>query len=315
MWYRIDSKIPTKGAHLTGFPDLVFQDGYAYTTDTSAVAAARAAADFSVTRINDIQLEPGFHLDKTTGNPVAALANKIVPLGFGGGDFAAEVEDAGGIEAGQVVVWGSQPWKVSGVLPDTSGSSGSPPPKYGVWNVAGVAINGGAQGDQITVRASGVALVRLGETVAAKDWLVGHGSNGRAYAANRPSTTTGASNTGLRWRLRRPSHGGHTNAIQVAVSGTNTPLSVTVSANLIRVDVETNGSGDPVSTAAQIMNLVNNHPAASQLVVLTLLGDGTGTPGSATATIGLNFESLNVFAIALEGGDAGDLIPVLLRQR
>ncbi len=221
-------------------------------------------------------------------------------------DQAFRVEEAEGMERWRVVVFGAEPGGCR--LPAAANAFG----------VLGVTTHAQSRvGKSIAVRRFGIAPVEVAGAVTRGDFLVVADTTGRVKGAPCPSTTTGAGESGLRWRLRRPSFGGHANAVQVAVSGTNTPLSVTVSANLIRVDVATDGSGDPVSTAAEIAAAVNAHPAASQLVRVTLLGTvGSGTPGSATATIGLNFESVNAFAIAQDdAANEGDVIHALLCPR
>jgi hypothetical protein len=300
-WHRIESK---SGESLPGFPEVTFVDGQAFTTDPAAVAAARAASSYGVARIKEEQLEPGFHFDKELGLATAFDGTRRIALG--GSDFLAEVEDAAGIVIGQPLIMGSAFEKVSGALPANALA----------WNVVGLALAGGALGAKITVRSCGLVLGLAGEAIAAGDNVGARGASSRCFIAPPPSTTTGAGNSGLRWRLRRPGMGGHTNAIQVAVGDPSSALSVTVSANLIRVDVETDENGDPVSTALEIAAAINGDPAASQLVFVSQLGDGSGTPGSATATIGLNYESLNAIGIALAGAaEADDLFPILLRTR
>jgi hypothetical protein len=301
-WYRIESR---SGEGLPGFPEVIFADGEAFTTDPAAVAAARSNPAFGVAKIKEEQLQPGFYFDKELGIATAFDGTRRIPLG--GSDFLAEVEDVGGIAIGQPVVMGSAWGKVSAVLPESALA----------WNVVGVALSNGILGAKITVRSYGLVLALAGMAIAAGDNVGAKGASSRCFIAPPPSTTTGAGNSGLRWRLRRPGMGGHTNAVQVSVPAEpDSALSVVVSANLIRVNVATDENGDPASTALEVAAALNGDPAASQLVFVSQLGDGSGTPGSATATFGLNFESVNAIGIALAAAaEADDLFPILLRTR
>ena len=221
-------------------------------------------------------------------------------------DQAFRVEEEEGIERWRAVVFGTNPGGCK--LPAAANAFG----------VLGITVHSQARtGKSIAVRRLGIAPVVVTGPVTRGDYLTVADSRGRMKAAPCPSVSTGSGESGLRWQLRRPSLGGHSNAIQVAISGTNTPLSVTVTSGLIRVDVETDGSGDPVSTAAEVATFVNAHPAASQLIRVTILGAlGSGVVGSSTSSLALNFESINAFAIAQDDATAeGDIVNALLCPR
>ncbi len=54
--------------------------------------------------------------------------------------------------------------------------------------------------------------------------------------------------------------------IAIEVSGTHTPLSVTSTAHDVVVHAETNGDGDCVSTIEEVVDIINNTPAASLFI-------------------------------------------------
>src|SRR5690606_36286023 len=155
-------------------------------------------------------------------------------------DQAFRVEESNGIERRRVVIFG-----------DNAGGC-KYPPAANAFGVLGITVHSQTRaGKSIAVRRLGIAPVEVTGPVVRGDFLTVADNQGRAQSAPCPSVTTGAGEAGLRWRLRRPSFGGHASAIQIAVSGSNTPLSITVTSSLVRVDVETAGSGEPVFTAAE----------------------------------------------------------------
>jgi hypothetical protein len=64
----------------------------------------------------------------------------------------------------------------------------------------------------------------------------------------------------------------------------NSPLSVSVTGNVITVRLATNAGGAVTSTAAQVAAAVNANPAASALVAATFGGTGTGVVQTLSAT-------------------------------
>jgi len=56
----------------------------------------------------------------------------------------------------------------------------------------------------------------------------------------------------------------------------NTPIDIFVHGNDITITLGTDGSGNSNSTAAQVANQINIDPSASELVVATAMGNGTG---------------------------------------
>ena len=93
-------------------------------------------------------------------------------------------------------------------------------------------------------------------------------------------------NNGLTYR-GYPGSGaaGHSFRVAHVVSGTNTPLSVTVSGNDVTVNVATNGAGAATSTANQVRDAVAAHPYASRMVYAEATeGDGTGVVAAQALT-------------------------------
>lgn len=75
-------------------------------------------------------------------------------------------------------------------------------------------------------------------------------------------------------------------AIVYAVAGNNTALSVAVSTRTITVNSATDGSGNPTSTANQVMAAILASAAANALVVMHLAAgnDGTGVIAAVSST-------------------------------
>jgi hypothetical protein len=96
--------------------------------------------------------------------------------------------------------------------------------------------------------------------------------------ASLTTAITGANND-LVWTARPayPGTSGHAIEIRYVVSGNNTPLSVSVTGTVITVNVATNGSGDPTSTAAQVAAAVAAHTAANALVSSANASGNNGT--------------------------------------
>lgn len=98
--------------------------------------------------------------------------------------------------------------------------------------------------------------------------------------ANFASLTTAlaGANNDLVWTANTGGTAGNSIRIRYVVSGTNTPLSVSVSGNDITVNVATDGAGAATSTATAVKNAVAASSAAGQLVTGTNAAgnDGTG---------------------------------------
>jgi len=117
------------------------------------------------------------------------------------------------------------------------------------------------------------------------------------YDKARASLTTAiGGESDLIFRARKAGVAGNSITIAYIVSGLSTLLSVVVSTLAIAVHLKTNGSGDSVSTAAEVRDAVNASLAAYALVyavrasgsdgtgVVTALGAAPLTGGSETTT-------------------------------
>lgn len=67
--------------------------------------------------------------------------------------------------------------------------------------------------------------------------------------------------------------------VRHVVEGINTPLSVVAGSNSVTVYLQTNGSGVPISTAAQVSAVVNASITASALLAATFTGTGASLAG------------------------------------
>jgi len=90
----------------------------------------------------------------------------------------------------------------------------------------------------------------------------------------------------LIFRARKAGGAGNSITVAYIVSGLSTLLSVVVTSLAIVVNVKTNGSGDPISTAAEVRDAVNASLAAYSLVyaVRKSGNDGTGVVAAISAT-------------------------------
>src|SRR4051812_29346346 len=99
-----------------------------------------------------------------------------------------------------------------------------------------------------------------------------------AQASLIPATlTVGSGDSGFLLTAVVPGPGGNSIVFAALDPGMgNSPLSVSVSGDFISLLLSTNGTGALSSTAAQVIAALNASPAASSLVVASLLGNGTG---------------------------------------
>ncbi len=79
---------------------------------------------------------------------------------------------------------------------------------------------------------------------------------------------------------------GNSYSVVFAVAGTNTPLSVSRSGNVVTVNVATNGAGAATSTATQVRDAINASDEAKHLVRAELApaNDGTGVVTALAST-------------------------------
>ncbi len=126
-----------------------------------------------------------------------------------------------------------------------------------------------------------------------------------AIAAAALTTSCAGSNNDLVYTAVAAGPEGNSIRVRYVVSGTNTPLSITVDGLDITVNVATDGGGAATSTAAQIAAAIAADPYAGPLVTAQIAAsnDGTGVV-AAFAYTNLSGGSLGVAAPAQTNGDA-----------
>lgn len=92
-------------------------------------------------------------------------------------------------------------------------------------------------------------------------------------------------NSNLVWTARKGGTAGNSITLVYVVSGTNTPLSVSVATNDITVNVGTDGGGLAASTAQQVLDAVIASSAVSALVSVALKAGDTGAGVVAAFTV------------------------------
>jgi hypothetical protein len=97
---------------------------------------------------------------------------------------------------------------------------------------------------------------------------------------------TGATNNDLTFRAVDDGTDGNSLTVAFVVSGTNMPLSASISGNAVTVTVATNGAGAATSTARQVQVAVNSHASIrpKMYVNLATSNDGTGVVAAQAAT-------------------------------
>jgi len=94
----------------------------------------------------------------------------------------------------------------------------------------------------------------------------------RAATASLVTGTIGTDR--IAWRAILPGAAGNAVSVELVVSGNDTPLSVEVLGQAITVNLATDGAGDPVSTADQVVAAVIGSPDASARVTAETLDAG-----------------------------------------
>lgn len=122
----------------------------------------------------------------------------------------------------------------------------------------------------------------------------------------------GAADAGVNYAAKTPGTVGNLITItHTAQAGANAPTEVNVDGNDITVLLETGGvAGTETATAAEVVQAVNEDPAASMLVVASAIGDGTGTAVEQVETAlsgGAAAPAANYEMIALQRGLSHEL--------
>ncbi len=203
-------------------------------------------------------------------------------------DRAYRVEEPEGVERYRIVVFGT-----------TDGGCRYP----------GAASRGGVLGitthsqpnanRAVTVRRSGIALAEAESAITKGDPVVVAGDNGRIKSAPRASLTLGnaVANTAIDFASRIPGLAGNLIRIAFADGVPNQSLGFTVGGSLVTIELATDGTGLPTTTASQLIDALNANPVVSSFLTAS---NGAGSDGSGTV------ESTS--ATALSGGEGGDNI-------
>ncbi len=173
--------------------------------------------------------------------------------------------------------------------------------------------------EKVGIITEGVVPVTAGANLAAGQ-TVAVGAEGKAVAAAAEGTAatleTGvvAENNRIKWTAVTPGAKAGLKIV-LAVAGANTPLSVTVAGEVITVHVATNGASAAISTAAQIINKVNETAAATALLIASNGGasNGTGVVAAVaeTALAGGTSATADV-GLAVSGASSGEDVYIKL---
>ncbi|MFW6194939.1 MAG: hypothetical protein ACOC5M_00265 [Chloroflexota bacterium] len=99
-----------------------------------------------------------------------------------------------------------------------------------------------------------------------------------AKIAAEASTGSEGADTAIRYRARVPGPLGHQISIELDDAGADESLAVSVNNGTeVVVTLETNGGGDIQSTAQEVIDAINAHTEASQLMVAENQGDSDGS--------------------------------------
>lgn len=129
-----------------------------------------------------------------------------------------------------------------------------------------------------------------------------------AAAASLTTGTTGTNK--IVWRARSEGLAGNNIQIAIVKSGNNTPLSVNVIGQSITVNLATDATGNATSTCTPVVNAVNNHAQAVQLVQAILSDSGIVAPFAATKLTGGQDPRPTLDVSAISEGKWGDDISV-----
>jgi hypothetical protein len=111
-------------------------------------------------------------------------------------------------------------------------------------------------------------------------------------------------NTNIVYTAKTAGVAGNSIRVRYVVSGNNTPLSVSVSTNDITVNLATNGSGVPTSTADQVKAAVIASGPANALVDVA---DAAGEDGTGVIPSGFDYTNLQY-------GSSGEAIATIVEQ-
>ena len=117
-----------------------------------------------------------------------------------------------------------------------------------------------------------------GESCTLHVLRTGEGGVHAAYQTN-----LGGANDDLKLTATEPGTPGNAYTIEYVVDGDNTPLTVERTGRAFVVNVETDDNGDPVSTAQEVMDAINQAVAGYIVAELKSGNDGTGVVAAMAA--------------------------------
>lgn len=151
---------------------------------------------------------------------------------------------------------------------------------------------------------------------AAATYLTG-GGDAATTSFGGPLTaglTLGSGNSGLNFTAATSGSGGNAITVQLAQSGTNTALGVSVSANAITVNLATDGTGAITSTASQVADYLASQSVFTALASVAATGSGAGLVSNAAATNLTGGGNSGLTITAATPGAAGDAINVTFQH-
>ena len=130
----------------------------------------------------------------------------------------------------------------------------------------------------------------------------------RVATATLASGTIGSDR--IAWRAIQPGAAGNAVSVELVVAGNDTPLSVEVLGQAVTVNLATDGAGDPVSTADQVVAAVTGTPEAAALVTAETQDTGV-VQAAAAANLSGGMDALDTLKVrAADEGTWGDRLSV-----
>jgi phage tail sheath protein FI len=130
----------------------------------------------------------------------------------------------------------------------------------------------------------------------------------RVATATLASGTIGSDR--IAWRAIQPGAAGNAVSVELVVAGNDTPLSVEVLGEAVIVNLATDGAGDPVSTADQVVAAVTGTPGAAALVTAETQDTGV-VQAAAAANLSGGMDALDTLKVrAADEGTWGDRLSV-----
>jgi len=130
----------------------------------------------------------------------------------------------------------------------------------------------------------------------------------RVATATLASGTIGSDR--IAWRAIQPGAAGNAVSLELVVAGNDTPLSVEVLGQAVTVNLATDGAGDPVSTADQVVAAVTGTPEAAALVTAETQDTGV-VQAAAAANLSGGMDALDTLKVrAADEGTWGDRLSV-----